>query len=143
MAFKDPHAQWRLCHWVPWISDLPLLDPQEIIAHQNSARFSTNSIKNVGITIVNHPPVITIDILGINHSQSRLFYDCYTHITGTARTSLWVPPRHFVFRSSVCHFKASVAMVSGEPKTLPDGGKIQGFFVDDHDAIMIESSKDE
>ena len=18
-AFKDPHAQWRLCHWVPWI----------------------------------------------------------------------------------------------------------------------------
>ena len=48
-------------------------------------------INNVGITIINHPPVITIDSWYVCHSQSwvvygivtptlRLYYCCYTQI---------------------------------------------------------------
>ena len=46
---------------------------------QVSRSFSVMWVKH-GETRINHPPVITICIAGINHSQSWVLHHCFTHI---------------------------------------------------------------
>ena len=59
-------------------------DMQACMHHVNLVIFSNASLGcNVGIAIINHPPVITIDSWYPHHSQSWVVYYCYisyTHI---------------------------------------------------------------
>ena len=57
---------------------------------------------NVGVTITNHPQVITIDSCYVYHSQSWVVYYCYTPITLNTPSTPLGPSRNFEGAGSVC-----------------------------------------
>ena len=97
-TFDQLHDVWSSGGYSIWIESFGLIQLRKTLDNVGITTDWSITL-DVGITIISHPPAITIDSLYIHHSQMGGLWHCYTHISSNLTMKLLSLVRSFVWQS--------------------------------------------